>query len=185
MPWRFRVTMWRVRSLAHLTPVAIALLLLMRIPASAQDVTEPALKATFIYNFAKFTEWPAASVSAAAPFVICVLGDTAVGEALERMVQGRLLAGHSMAVFDVPPAGPQRECHVLYVSGVTGAQSAQLVTGLRDVPVLTISDVEGFTERGGIAQFFFERGHLRFGVNLVSAKRAGLQLSSKLVALAK
>ena len=71
--------------------------------AAAQDVTEPALKAAFIYNFAKFTEWPADAMAAGAPFVLCVLGDAAVGDALERAVKGRVLAGHSMGVSQVAP----------------------------------------------------------------------------------
>jgi uncharacterized protein DUF4154 len=151
---------------------------------SAQDVTEPALKAAFIYNFAIFTEWPT-DVVPPGPFVICVLGDAAVGEALERQFKGRLIAGHSMAVAQPALAGPQRVCHVLYVSGVTAGQAGRLIAGLRDVPVLTISDVEGFADLGGIAQFFFEHGRLRFSVDLASAGRARLQLSSRLLALAK
>ena len=83
------------------------------------------------------------------------------------------------------PPGRSELCHVLYVSGVTAGQAAQLVAGLRDVPVLTISDLEGFTELGGIAQFFFEHGQLRFSVQVGSAKRARLQISSRLLALAK
>jgi hypothetical protein len=172
----------------HITCAMIAVLLLMHVLPSAQDVTESALKAAFIYNFAKFTEWPAEAVPAADPLRMCVLGDTAVGDALERAVKDNTLAGHSMAVSAVSlvaPAGPQRVCHVLYVSGVTAGQAAQLVDGLRDVPVLTISDVEGFTEVGGIAQFFFEHGRLRFSVHLASAKRARLQISSRLLTLAK
>jgi hypothetical protein len=169
-----------------LTWAPIAILLLMGARGSAQDVTEPALKAAFIYSFAKFTEWPADMVPRAAePFVMCVLGDAAVGDALERLVKGRVLAGHSMAVSQVAPTGPQRMCHVLYVSGVTASQAAQLVAGHRDVPVLTISDVEGFTDVGGIAQFFFEQGQLRFIIHVESAKRAHLQISSNLLALAK
>ena len=166
---------------------AIAALLLFRGTASAQDVTEPALKAAFIYNFAKFTEWPPDGdvVPATAPFVICVLGDTAVGDALERAVKGRVVAGRSLAVSRLVLAAPQRACHVLYVSGVTAGQASQLVAGLRDAPVLTISDLEGFTELGGIAQFFFEHGQLRFSVDLGCAKRARLQISSRLLALAK
>ena len=164
----------------------IAILLLMGPWASAQDVTEPALKAAFIYNFAKFTEWPADVMPRAAePFVMCVLGDAAVGDALERLVKGRSLAGHSMAVSHVAPAGPQSPCHVLYVSGVTANQAGQLVARHRDVPVLTISDVEGFTDVGGIAQFFFEQGQLRFTIQAGSAKRAHLQISSNLLALAR
>jgi hypothetical protein len=76
-------------------------------------------------------------------------------------------------------------CHVLYVSGVTPVRAAQLVAGLHDASVLTISDLDGFTELGGIAQFFFEHGQLRFTVQLESAKRARLEISSKLLTLAR
>ena len=157
----------------------------MQTPVSAQDVTEPALKGVFIYNFAKFTEWPVDAVPVAAPLVMCVLGDGAVGDALERTVKGRVIANHAMTVLQGPAAVSQRVCHVMYVSGVTADQAAQLVAGLRDVPVLTISDIEGFTDLGGIVRFFFESGRLRFVIQLESAKRARLQISSNLLALAK
>ena len=154
--------------------------------AAAQDVTEPALKAAFIYNFAKFTEWPADAVATGAPLVLCVLGDAAIGDALERVVKGRTLAGHSMSVSQAPADGRRLEaCHIAYVSGVTASQAAEVVAGVRDAPVLTISDVEGFTKLGGIAQLFFEHGQLRFDVKLASAKRSRLQISSKLLALAR
>ena len=130
------------------TRITIAVLLLIPATGSTQDVTEPALKAAFVYNFAKFTDWPADVVPPAAePFVLCVLGDAAVADALERLVKGRTLVGHSMAVHKAP-AAPERVCHVLYVSGVTAVQATQLVAKYRDLPVLTISDVEGFTDLG-------------------------------------
>jgi uncharacterized protein DUF4154 len=129
----------------------IAVVLLMRALASAQDVTESALKAAFIYNFAKFTEWPADLLSGAEPFVLCVLGDSAVSDALERTVKARELAGHSLTVTYLEPGAPPRTCHVLYVSGVTPARAAQLVARTRDVPVLTISDLDGFTGAGAEA----------------------------------
>jgi hypothetical protein len=154
--------------------------------ATAQDVTEPALKAAFIYNFAKFTEWPSDAMATGAPLVLCVLGDAAIGGALERAVKGQTLAGHSIGVSQADPAGlPPKECHIAYISGVTASQAAKVVAGLRDAPVLTISDVEGFTELGGIAQFFFEHGQLRFEVQVASARRARLQISSRLLGLAR
>ena len=172
-------------SSGHVTRAAIALVLLLPVAAPAQDVTEPALKAAFIYNFAKFTEWPADVVPVAEPFLLCVLGDAAVGDALERTVKGRMLGRHSLAVVMVTAADPHRMCHVLYVSGITAAQATALVTALQDLPVLTIGDVGGFVERGGIAHFFFERGQLRFAVAVGSARRARLLISSRLLALAK
>jgi hypothetical protein len=162
----------------------IVVFLLTRALASGQDVTEPALKAAFIYNFAKFTEWPVDVVPAAEPFVLCVVGDTAVGDALTRAVQARMLGGHRLTVAYLEPGAPQRVCHILYVSGVTAVRAAQLVAPLRDVPVLTISDLNGFTDLGGIAQFFFEQGRLRFNVRVESASRARLKISSRLLALA-
>ena len=152
---------------------------------SAQDVTEPALKAAFIYNFAKFTEWPADVLSGVEPFVLCVIGDSAVSDALERTVKARVLAGHNLTVSYVEPGAQPPTCHILYVSGVTAARASQLVARTRDVPVLTISDLSGFTELGGIAQFFFEEGRLRFNVHLESVKRARLKISSRLLVLAK
>src|SRR5687768_14824230 len=83
----------------------IAILVLVPGVAVAQDVTAPALKASYIYNFAKFTEWPADLVPAAEPFVLCVLGDAAVGDALEEAVRGRTLAGHSLTVSRMTRAG--------------------------------------------------------------------------------
>ena len=170
---------------ARCARATIAILVLSPGTSFAQDVTAPALKASYIYNFAKFTEWPTGLVPAAEPFVLCVLGDAAVGDALEDAVRGRTLAGHGLTVSRVTRADPQRGCHVLYVSGLTALEASQLVAGLRDMPVLTISDLERFTELGGIAQLFFEYGRLRFTIRHEAALSAHLQISSRLLALAK
>lgn len=169
------------RSLAC---AAITILLLMRGAAFAQDVTESALKAAFIYNFVRFTEWPD-NFPAAEPFVMCVFGDVAVGDALERTVKDRELAGHRILVSRTAVAGPKQACHVLYLSGAMANQRAQLVAGLRDAPVLTISDIGGFKEVGGMVQFFFENGQLRFSIQLESATRARLRISWKLLMLSQ
>jgi hypothetical protein len=183
---RLNADMRRLRPIgpAIVTWATITLVLLIRMVALAQDVTESALKAAFIYNFAKFTEWPG-DVPTVGPFVMCVLGDSVVGDALERAVLGRVLAGHPIVMSRVVASEPKRACHVLYVSGVSVAQAGLVVADLRDVPVLTISDVEGFTAVGGIAQFFFEHGQLRFKIHLESAKRARLQISSRLLIMAR
>jgi hypothetical protein len=166
-------------------PIACGLLaaaLLLPPLAVAQDVTAPALKAAFIYNFLKFTEWPAVT-PVSDPFVICVMGDAPVGDALERLVQGRELAGRPMTVSLAVSSPPAMACRVLYVSGATEAEAARTIAGLLDSPVLTISDVVGFTNRGGIAQFFFEHGRLHFIIKVEAVKRSGLKMSSALLAL--
>ena len=116
---------------------------------------------------------------------MCVVGDIAVGDALTRAVTSRVLAGQSLSVSFMAQDQPLPKCRLLYISGVTASRAAQLVAGLRDVPVLTISDLEGFIELGGIAKFYFAHGQLRFAVNRASAERAHLQISSKLLSLAE
>jgi hypothetical protein len=170
-----------MRPFAYAT---LTILLVMRCVGFAQDVTEPSLKAAFIYNFVRFTEWPDA-FPAANPFVMCVLGDAAVSDALERTVRGRDVAGHPMVVSRVTSVGPKPPCHVLYLSGGTASQQAQVIAPLGDAPVLTISDVQGFTEIGGMVQFFFEHGQLRFSIRLEPAKRARLQISARLLQLSQ
>lgn len=162
-----------------------ALLLFCASTSLGQDVTEVTLKAAFLYNFAKFTEWPQEALPAAAPLVACVIGDQAVGNALQQTARGRLVSGHAISVARVTLEGPWPSCHLLYVSGVAVKQAAEVAAALRGAPVLTISDLDEFARLGGIAQFFVENGKMRFGINLASAKRSRLQLSSKLLALAE
>jgi hypothetical protein len=163
--------------------VALVFSLLCVGTARAQDVTEPALKAAFIYNFAKFTDWPADALPPASPFNACVLGDVALGDALERAMVGRRLSGREIGVTRVQPGAAMRSCHLLYISGLAWAQIEALTTSLRGAPVLTIGDADDFT-RVGIAQVFVQSGKMRFNFNLDIAKQARLQLSSKLLALA-
>ena len=174
----------RLLSVLSFTLASLAMLLLGRTAVVAQDVTEPALKAAFIYNFARFTTWPA-DAPAGDSFVICVLNDAAVAEALQRAVAGRSLTERPVVVSTVAAAAPKRACRVLYMAGLPVAQVTTVVSELRDAPVLTISNIDGFASAGGMTQFFFEHGQLRFRIHLESAKRAGLQISSRLLIMAR
>jgi YfiR/HmsC-like len=162
----------------------LAAVLLCPSTAPAQDVTEPSLKAAFIYTFAKFTEWPEDILPTTATFTACVLGDGPIRDALERTVKGRQLWGRGIRVSQVQLDGKLRSCHLLYVSGVTLAQVEAIVAAVRGAPVLTISDVDDFARQGGIAQMFVENGKMRFDLNLEVARRSRLDLSSRLLVLA-
>jgi hypothetical protein len=153
--------------------------------AHAQDVTEVGLKGAFLFNFARFTEWPADSLPADSTVSACVFGDRAVGDAFARQVKGKQLGGRTVNVTIVDSDSPLPACHLLYVSGISSARLGAIVSSVRESPVLTVSDAEEFTKRGGIIQFFVESGKMRFRINTRSAKRARLLLSSRLLALAE
>lgn len=151
--------------------------------ARGQDVTEPSLKAAFIHNFVKFTQWPRDVLPPAAPLAVCVLGDAAFSDVLGSYVKGRPVDGHDIVVSPVAEARV-RPCHILYVSGITAKRAAQVVADLDGVPVLTVSDLDDFAKAGGMAQLYVEGGTIRFKVNIDSTRSSRLQFSSRLLALA-
>ena len=72
---------------------------------------------------------------------------------LVRTVKDRVLGSQNLSVSLIAPNESLTKCRVLYISTMTSRQVAPFVAGLRDLPVLTISDLEGFSELGGIATF--------------------------------
>jgi hypothetical protein len=161
-----------VQLLAHPGPVA-------------QGSPESALKAAFLYNFVKFAGWPRVTAPPDSALKLCVLGDEAVGIALEQTVKDRQVDGHALTVASVKVEDPLGSCHVLYVTGLDRRSSVRLLERVKAAPVFTVSDLDMFAALGGVAQLFVENGKMRFALNPASAQRAGIRLSSKLLALAK
>ena len=151
----------------------------------AQTVAAPALKAAFLYNFAKFTEWPADGLGPAAPLGVCTT-DGAVFDELIKITAGRSIGDHQVAARRVTADDASlRACHVLYLPEMDPKSTAQLLDGLKGAPVLTVGDGEAFVKLGGVAGLFVENGQMRFAIRVESARRARLELSSKLLSLAK
>jgi hypothetical protein len=159
--------------------------LLLALPAAPQEVTGTALKAAFLYNFAKFIEWPPEVFPDKGPFVVCVHGDGVLADALEQTVKGRRYADRTFAVARVGPGAPLGGCHILYIASGAPAAAAALLKNLRDQPTLTVSDLEDFTGLGGITQLYLERGRMRLFIDIDSANRARLKVSSRLLELSK
>lgn len=159
------------------------LLLLGRNAAAAEPVvTAPALKAAFLYNFAKFAEWPADAASG--PLTLCVIGDAAVADALEDTVKGRTIGGRDLVVSRVNGT-PLRACQLLYVAGVDARRAAQIVDEVKTAPVFTVTDRDQLPQWRGIAGLFVEGAKMRFAINVDAAQRARLRLSSRLLSLAQ
>lgn len=181
-------TQWRTTvSLRRFHTIVFACAALLGVEAArvhAQDVTEVSLKGAFIFNFARFTNWPAEALPSAGSISACVVGDRGVSEALRRSVSGRNLNGRAIVVSFIEPDGALPGCHFLYVSRVSRTRLAEIIYRLHGTPVLTVSDDDAFIKLGGMIQVYIESGKMRFRINPKSAKRAGLQLSSRLLALA-
>jgi YfiR/HmsC-like len=147
----------------------------------------PTLKAAFLYNFAKFTQWPLDSLPPGEALAFCT-NDDAVAAALTLATAGRSIEGHRLEIrqlqLDVR-SSRLRACHMLYVSELDRKSATQLLDRLKGAPVFTVGDLDEFVQIGGIARFFVEEGRMRFAIGVESAERARLQLSSKLLSVAK
>jgi hypothetical protein len=151
--------------------------------ATAQaSPTEYQLKAVFLFNFAQFAEWPEAAFAAPdSPLIIGILGKDPFGAALDQTVQGETLNGHPLVVRRYSRLDEIPTCHILFVN-LPERESVDSVLGrLQQRPILTVSDGDRFTSRGGMIQFVMDRKRIRLRVNLDAANAAHVKLSSKLL----
>ncbi len=149
----------------------------------AQAASEPALKAAFLLNFAKFTDWPEDLLAPTAPIVLCVT-DGDVESALVATIVGRTINQHPLAVSRVK-LDAAKACAILYAGKLDRKRTAQLAAALSGANVLTVGDEEEFAASGGMIGFFEADGRMRFAVNLAAVERTRLRLSAKLLTLAK
>ena len=154
------------------------------IRVKAQSVSTPGLTAAFIFNFVKFTTWPADGLSDGSPIVICVGGNQLVADALVQLTNSKTVEGHALAIRQTDLDRPLTECHVVYGASLNANRAQELVRATTGHPILTVSDLEDFAERGGVANFYIDGGRMRFAVNPDAADRASLRVSSRLLRLA-
>jgi hypothetical protein len=152
----------------------------------AQSVTEYQVKAAFLFNFAKFVDWPADAFSASdAPLQICVLGQDPFGRDLEQLILGKAVNGHRIQVAHIEAFSPAVNCQILFVASTEKRQIRQVLQNLEGASVLTVGDTPGFAAMGGSINFVLDDNRVRFEINLKAAGRAHLKISSRLLTVAK
>jgi hypothetical protein len=156
-----------------------ALLSLMLAQAHAGSA-EYELKAAFIYQIAKFVDWPPSN----APLRLCVIGGNPFGAALET-IRGKPVNERKMEVRLLESGADLRECSMLFVAAPAERHLERIAAISRGAGMLTMGDTEGFAQRGVMVNFFPEQGKLRFEINLEEARQGGVKISSKLLALAR
>ncbi len=178
--WRDGVTGARGSVLAIIAALAGTLVP----PAAAQDASEAEVKAAIVLNIARFTQWPAGAAADPA-FTVCVAGRDETTQAIETL-EGKTLHGHPMRVVPFERVGALSECRVLFVARTETYRSSQLAALLvaNRHPVLTIGDIRGFAQRGGMVALVRVDDRLRFEINPKEVEVRGLTMSSRLLSLA-
>jgi hypothetical protein len=154
--------------------------------AQSPTTGEYQVKAAFLFNFAKFVEWPPSSFpDASAPLRICVLGRDPFGEELRNITKDKTVSGRRLEVDQVVDLRVARTCHILFIASSEKAQMKQILASLRGTDALTVGDTKGFVEQGGMINFVLENSRVQFEVNRKAAEQGGLKISSKLLSVAR
>jgi len=167
--------------------LALAFLPLGYTPVSRAEVpqlSENQVKAAYLFNFAKFVEWPpSAFSSAAAPLVIGVIGKGPFSEAHEALA-GRSAKGRKVQVRQFTRIEEVGGCQILFIAGSERQHLKEILKALPASGVLTVSDIKHFCSSGGMIGLVIRGEKVQFEVNVGNAERAGLKLSSQMLKLA-
>lgn len=147
--------------------------------AIAQAVSqEYRVKAAYLYNFLKFVEWPD---EGQAPLTICVAGRNPFGTVLHDLVRDQVVSNRPIAARII--LEPEAGCHIVFVPN--GAATDAYLRAARGQSTFTVGESNTFLQQGGIANFYVERGSVRFEIDAAAAERARIRISSRLLQLAR
>lgn len=152
--------------------------------APDQKPSEYDVEAAYLFNFGKFVEWPTNASALNQPLTICILGEDPFGPTLDHLVAGEKIGGKAVVDKKLTRIDEASACSILYISSSESSHLNRILGAVKDAPVLTVSDISDFLDRGGMIQFVLRENRVRFTVNLEPAQRDRLILSSELLKVA-
>ena len=161
----------------------IALVLCVSLTTSHASVrSEYEIKAAYFYNFTQFISWIAAP-DKELPLRVCVLGDNPFGDLLQPLA-GRKSQGRTLELVNPEDLSTAAGCHVLFVSSSNLRNLPAVISMAQEGQMLTISELPGFVDAGGIIGYVKQGNIIRFEINLRAADAAGININSRLLELA-
>lgn len=159
---------------------------LNRWPVQAASVLplEYEVKAGYLYNFARFVEWPANGTSDSA-IAIGVLGSPRVADSLRIALKDQTLNDKPFVVRFVTNLEEIEKCHILYIAKGRHDHLSDALRKARENSILTVGDSDEFLNHGGMISFVTERNRIKFAVNLPALNEANLKVSSQMLQYAK
>jgi YfiR/HmsC-like len=173
------------RALRFLTTVAVCLWLPSSAAAQQPAPLEANVKAVFLYNFTKYVSWPRKMAGEPRPaeLRICVTASDAFYSLLKSAVQGEDIDGRSLQPVALDGLDDAKTCQILYVGDVQTLDAREWLNAVRGHQVLTVAD--GPLNDETVIAFVREDNRIRFDINRASANRRGINISSKLLRLAR
>ena len=155
-------------------------------PGQSEENNEYRLKLAFLYNFARFVQWPPDTFrDSGSPLTICVAGENPFQGEIAKSLRGRTVGGHPLEVRTLSWGESPHACQMIFVRATEVKAAARILASSKGSSTLTVGEAKGFAERGGIINLTRDENKLRFEVNIDAAAQTRLKISSKLLALAK
>lgn len=152
--------------------------------AYAAALKEYEVKAAFLYQFTKFVEWPADSFTGQ-DFGICVVGKNPFDPGIWNQLAGQPVGSRKIRLQTLRTPLGASGCHVVFISGSESGRIRPVLAQLQNPGTLTVSEIPGFIDMGGIINFVSQGKNIRFRINQQEAEKKGIKISSKLLSLAE
>ena len=152
-------------------------------PAIAQDSLETEIKAVFLYNFAKYVDWPSAPPGSSESIRICAPNHPSLLTLVRAAVQGETINGRPLSAVELDGLDGARDCHIIFVGDAGTPDASAWISAVRGRPTLTVAD--GRLVDGVVIAFVRDHNRVRFDINRAAARKQSLNVSSKLLRLAR
>ena len=154
----------------------------------ARAESEYDVKATYLFKFTKFVEWPATAFTGPdAPFVIGIVGRDPFNGGLDRLIEGNTTGTRHLEVrhLNANDSAGLRGCQMVFVSASEQRRLSNILSALQGRPVLVVGESEGFAGAGGMLGFAVRESRIGIEINSAAARQARLKISSQLLNLAR
>lgn len=176
---------WIIREA---TALALVVALGRAIGVGAPDplLDEYRVKAAFLFNFAKFVQWPLdVFQNPDEPMSFCILGPDPFGHSLEDTISGHLIQGRTIIVRYIYRVSEAPGCQLLFITSGANIQFRSALAEFKAIGVLTVGESDTSIENGLVINFLIEGSKVRFEINVETAEREKLRISSRLLSLAR
>ena len=151
-----------------------------------QAVNETEAKATFLYHFTHFVAWPPRSLSQnPSPFVIGILGEDPFGNVLDQTIRDEVVEGRKIVVERYSNLASLKACQILFISRSEESRLDEILSAIKDKPILTVAEIPQFAKRGGTINLITERNKIRIALNISTTQARQLTFSSNLLRVAE
>jgi hypothetical protein len=149
--------------------------------AYAETEAESALKIGFLYNFFKFIDWPQ-SADTIGGYRLCTTGGNSLGSSLQAL-QDKTINDKPLSIKRGVSGKELKNCHMVFIGADDDISKS--ISNVQGLAVVTVGDKPDFINQGGMIGLVQDNNRLAFEINLDTANAVGIQISAKILELAK